>query len=140
MENTVKTIRLAVAYQNEFGRILWNKEWRIFTVEVEGEDEEERKDNFKQLMDIFHGEIHNFSQMVMSDPGNEHARDAFIKRYEVQLFMADSDTRVIMNQGEWDAQRVAMCEMAERVLKDVLKEHPEMNEYIPLEMRHRFQQ
>lgn len=139
MENTVKTIRLAVAYQNEFGRILWNKEWRIFTVEVEGEDEE-RKDNFKQLIDILHGEIHDFSQIVNSDPENDQARDAFVKRYEIQLFMSDSDTHIVMDQGEWDARRVAMREMAERVLKYVLKEHPEMNEYIPLEMRHRFQQ
>lgn len=138
MENTVKTIRLAVAYQNEFGRILWNKEWRIFTVEVEGEDEE-RKDNFKQLIDILHGEIHDFSQMVMSDPENERAKDAFTKRYEVQLFMADSDTYAIMDQGEWDAQKVAMREMAEKMLKDVLKEHPEMINHIPPEMRHRFQ-
>lgn len=138
MENTVKTIRLAVAYQNEFGRILWNKEWRIFTVEVEGEDEE-RKDNFKQLIDILHGEIHDFSQMVMSDPENERARDAFTKRYEVQLFMADSDTYAIMDQGEWNARKVAMREMAEKMLKDVLKEHPEMIDHIPPEMRHRFQ-
>lgn len=139
MENTVKTIRLAVAYQNEFGRILWNKEWRIFTVEVEGEEDEERKDNFKQLIDILHGEIHDFSQMVMSDPENERARDAFTERYEVQLFMADSDTHAIMDQGEWDARKVAMREMAEKMLKDVLKEHPEMINHIPPEMRHRFQ-
>ena len=138
MENTVKTIRLAIAYQNEFGRILWNKEWRIFTIEVEGEDEE-RKDNFKQLIDILHGEIHDFGQIVNSDPENEQARDAFVKRYEVQLFMSDSDTHVIMDQGEWDAQRVAMREMAEKMLKDVLKEHPEMINHIPPEMRHRFQ-
>lgn len=139
MENTVKTIRLAVAYQNEFGRILWNKEWRIFTVEVEGEEDEERKDNFKQLIDILHGEIHDFSQMVMSDPENERARDAFTKRYEVQLFMADSDTYAIMDQGEWDARKVAMRELAEKMLKDILKEHPEMINHIPPEMRHRFQ-
>lgn len=139
MENTVKTIRLAVAYQNEFGRILWNKEWRIFTVEVEGEEDEERKDNFKQLIDILHGEIHDFSQMIMSDPENERARDAFTERYEVQLFMADSDTYAIMNQGEWNARKVAMREMAEKMLKDILKEHPEMINHIPPEMRHRFQ-
>ena len=138
MENTVRTIRLAIAYQNEFGRILWNKEWRIFTIEVEGEDEE-RKDNFKQLIDILHGEIHDFSQIVNSDPENEQARDAFVKRYEVQLFMSDSDTHVIMDQGEWDAQRVAMREVAEKMLKDVIKEHPEMINHIPPEMRHRFQ-
>ncbi len=139
MENTVKTIRLAVAYENEYGRILWNKEWRIFTVEVEGEEDEERKDNFKQLIDILHGEIHDFSQMVTSDPENERARDAFTKRYEVQLFMADSDTYAIMDQGEWDARKVAMRELAEKMLKDVLKEHPEMINHIPPEMRHRFQ-
>lgn len=138
MENTVRTIRLAIAYQNEFGRILWNKEWRIFTIEVEGEGEE-RKDNFKQLIDILHGEIHDFSQIVNSDPENEQARDAFVKRYEVQLFMSDSDTHVIMDQGEWDAQRVAMREVAEKMLKDVIKEHPEMINHIPPEMRHRFQ-
>ena len=138
MENTVRTIRLAIAYQNEFGRILWNKEWRIFTIEVEGEDEE-RKDNFKQLIDILHGEIHDFSQIVNSDPENEQARDAFVKRYEVQLFMSDSDTHVIMDQVEWDAQRVAMREVAEKMLKDVIKEHPEMINHIPPEMRHRFQ-
>ena len=138
MENTVRTIRLAIAYQNEFGRILWNKEWRIFTIEVEGEDEE-RKDNFKQLIDILHGEIHDFSQIVNSDPENEQARDAFVKRYEVQLFMSDSDTHIIMDQGEWDARRVAMREVAEKMLKDVIKEHPEMINHIPPEMRHRFQ-
>lgn len=137
MENTVKTIRLAIAYQNEFGRILWNKEWRIFTIEVEGEDEE-CKDNFKQLMDILHGEIHDFGQIVNSDPENEQARDAFVKRYEVQLFMSDSDTHVIMDQGEWDAQRVAMREVAEKMLKDAIKEHPEMINHIPPELRHRF--
>lgn len=77
--------------------------------------------------------------MVMSDPENERARDAFTERYEVQLFMADSDTHAIMDQGEWDARKVAMREMAEKMLKDVLKEHPEMINHIPPEMRHRFQ-
>ena len=136
---TVKTIRLAVAYENEYGRILWNKEWRIFTVEVEGENDDERHENVRQFLDILHGEIHDFGQIVNSDPENEQARDAFVKRYEVQLFMSDSDTHIVMDQGEWDARRVAMREMAEKMLKDVLKEHPEMINHIPPEMRHRFQ-
>lgn len=138
MENTVKTVRLSVAYQNEFGRILWNQEWRIFTVEVEGEGEE-RANNLKQLLEILHGEIHDFNQIVNSDPENEKARDAFIKRYEVQLFMSDSDTNIVMNQGEWSAQKVAMREMAESMLRGALKEHPELINQIPPEMRHRFQ-
>jgi len=135
---TVKTIRLEVAYQNEWGKILWNREWRIFTVEVEGESDEERKDNIKQFLEIFHGEIHDFGQIVHDDFENEQARDAFTKRYEVQLFMNDPDTRIVMDQGEWDAQKVAMREMAERMLKDVLKDHPEMINHIPPELRHRF--
>lgn len=137
-QNTVKTIRLAVAYENEYGRILWNREWRIFTVEIDGEDEEERKYNTKQLLDILHGEIHDFGQMVHDDFENEQARDAFTKRYEVQLFMSDPDTHIIMDQGEWDAQKVAMREMAEKMLKDILKDHPEMINHIPPEIRHRF--
>lgn len=137
-QNTVKTIRLAVAYGNEYGRILWNKEWRIFTVELEGESDEERKNSAEQLLNILHGEIDEFHKIVESDFTNEQARDAFIKRYEVQLFMSDSDTNMIMDHGEWDAQKVAMREVAERMLKDVLKDHPEMIDHIPPEMRHRF--
>ena len=137
-QNTVKTIRLAIAYENEYGRILWNKEWRIFTVEVEGENNDERSKNIQQFLDILHGEIHNFSQIVNSDPENEQARNAFVKRYEVQLFMSDSDTHIVMDQGEWDATRVAMREVAEKMLKDVLKDHPEMINHISPELRHRF--
>jgi hypothetical protein len=137
-QNTVKTIRLAVAYENEYGRILWNREWRIFTVEIDGETEEERKDNIKQLLEILHGEIHDFSQIVYGDFENEQARDAFTKRYEVELFMSDPDTHIVMDQGEWNAQKVAMREMAEQMLKDVLKDHPEMINHIPPELRHRF--
>lgn len=137
-QNTVKTIRLAVAYENEYGKILVNQEWRIFTVEAEGEGEDFRE-NIKQCLDILHGEIHDFSQIINSDPENEQARNAFVKRYEVQLFMSDPDTHIIMNQGEWDSQKVAIREMAERMLKDVIKEHPEMINHIPPEMRHRFQ-
>lgn len=40
---TVKTIRLEVAYQNEWGKILWNREWRIFTIDVEGEGEKKTR-------------------------------------------------------------------------------------------------
>ena len=137
-QNTVKTIRLAVAYENEYGRILWNKEWRIFTVELEGESDEEREDNIKQLLEILHGEIHDFAQIVHDDFENEQARDAFTRRYEVQLFMSDSDTHIVMDQGEWDASRVAMREVAEKMLRDILKDHPEMIDHIPPEMRHRF--
>jgi len=137
-QNTVKTIRLAVAYENEYGRILWNHEWRIFTIEIDGESEEERKDNIKQLLEILHGEIHDFGQIVHDDFENEQARDAFTKRYEVQLFMSDPDTHIVMDQGEWDAQKAAMREMAEKMLKDVLKDHPEMINHIPPELRHRF--
>lgn len=137
-QNTVKTIRLAVAYENEYGRILWNREWRIFTVEIDGESEEERKDNIKQLFEILDGEIHDFSQIVHDDFENEQARDAFTKRYEVQLFMNDPDTRVVIDQGEWDGQKVAMREMADKMIKDILKDHPEMINHIPPELRHRF--
>lgn len=135
--NTVKTIRLTVTYENEYGRILVNKEWRIFTFEVEGEDEE-RKDNFKRLIDVLHEEIRDFSQIIHSDSNNEQARNAFVRRYEVQLFMTDPDTHIVMDQGEWNAERVAMREVAERMLKDIIKEHPEMINHIPPEMRHRF--
>lgn len=137
-QNTVKTIRLAVAYENEYGRILWNKEWRIFTVEIDGESEEEREDNIKQLLEILYGEIHDFGQILHDDFENEQARDAFTKRYEVQLFMSDPDTHIVMDQGEWDAQKSAMREMAEKMLKDILKDHPEMINHIPPELRHRF--
>lgn len=77
--------------------------------------------------------------MFNSDPENEQARNAFIKRYEVNLFMSDSDTNLIMDQGEWSAQRVVMREVAEKMLKDIIKERPEMINHIPPEMRHRFQ-
>ena len=138
MENTVKTIRLAVAYENEYGRILWNKEWRIFTIEAEGEGEEFHE-NVKQFLQILHGEIEDFQQIAVSDPGNVQAREAFAKRFEVQLFLTDSDTHGVMDQGEWDSQRAAMRAAAERMLRDVLKDHPEMINHIPPEMRHRFQ-
>lgn len=137
-QNTVKTIRLAVAYENEYGRILWNKEWRIFTVELEGESDKERKNSAKQLLDILYGEIHDFHQIVHDDFENKQACDAFTKRYEVQLFMNDPDTRLVMDQGEWDGQKVAMREMADKMIKDILKDHPEMINHIPPEMRHRF--
>lgn len=135
---TVKTIRLAVAYENEYGRLLWNKEWRIFTIEVEGEGEEFHE-NVKQFLQILHGEIEDFQQIALSDPENEQAREAFAKRFEIQLFITDSDTHGVMDQGEWDSQKVAIRAAAERMLRDVLKEHPEMINHIPPEMRHRFQ-
>lgn len=138
MENTVKTIRLAVAYENEYGRILWNKEWRIFTIEAEGEGEEFHE-NVKQFLQILHGEIEDFQRIAVSDPRNAQAREAFAKRFEVQLFLTDSDTHGVMDQGEWDSQKAAMRAAAERMLRDVLKDHPEMINHIPPEMRHRFQ-
>jgi hypothetical protein len=137
-QNTVKTIRLAVAYKNEYGKILWNKEWRIFTVEVEGESDKERKDNAKRLLDVLHEELDELRKIVESDFSNEQARDTFVEYYEVQLFMADSDTNIVMDQGEWDAQKVVMRDIAERLFKDVLKDHPEMIDHIPPELRHRF--
>jgi hypothetical protein len=137
-QNTVKTIRLAVAYKNEYGKILWNKEWRIFTVEVEGESDKERKDNAKRLLDVLHEELDELRKIVESDFSNEQARDTFVEYYEVQLFMADSDTNIVMDQGEWDAQKVVMRDVAERLFKDVLKDHPEMIDHIPPELRHHF--
>lgn len=137
-QNTVKTIRLAVAYKNEYGKILWNKEWRIFTVEVEGEDDEERKDNAKRLLDVLHEELEELRKIVESDFENEQARDTFVEYYEVQLFMSDSDTNIVMDQGEWNPQKVVMRDIAEKMFKDILKDHPEMINRIPPEMRHRF--
>ena len=138
MENTVKTIRLAVAYENKYGRLLWNKEWRIFTIEAEGEGEEFHE-NVKKFLQILNGEIEDFQQIAVSDLGNAQAREAFAKRFEIQLFLTDSDTHGVMNQGEWDSQKVVIRTAVERMRKDVVKEHPELIDIIPPEMRHRFQ-
>jgi len=137
-ENTVKTVRLSVAYKNEWGRILWNKEYRIFTVEVEGEGDE-WKENAKNLLDEFHGEIHSLSK-TLTEQGfnNPIAAEAYEDIYNVQLFMSDDSTTLIMDRGPWDPQQAAMRQMAESILRDTLKEHPELKELLPPQLRHRF--
>lgn len=137
-ENTVKTIRLSVAYKNEWGRILWNKEYRIFTIEVEGEGDE-WKENVKNLLDEFHGEIHSLSKTLTEQNfDNPIAAEAYEDVYGVQLFMSDDSTTLIMDRGPWDPQQAAMRQMAENILRDTLKEHPELKELLPPQLRHRF--
>lgn len=136
---TVKTIRLEVAYQNEWGKILWNREWRIFTIEVDGEDEEKRE-NAKHLLDEFHKEINVLQDAVTSSEyHNEEAMKAFKDTYGVQVFMGDDDTHLIMDQGPYEPEKVAFRQMMGGVIKNMLRDNPELKELIPPHLRHRFE-
>ena len=136
---TVKTIRLEIAYQNEWGKILWNREWRIFTVEVDGEDDDEKSSNFKNLIDEFHNEISALVDIIHeSSFDNKEAIAAFKKINAVQLFMSEDNTYLVMDRGPWDADEAGIRQAAEHMIGEAIKAHPELRESLPPQLRHRF--
>lgn len=93
-------IELTPMYENEFGVILGNKEWRIFT--FKGASEEFDRDDFDNFLEKFKDEVGSM-QDILEMLREEHIEDSKFKQEasnlaEVMVFIRSKDTHLIMQK------------------------------------------
>ena len=99
------SIDLNLIYENQYGRIYQNKEYRVWTLELNNFTEEDHKKFFEEFENAI-----TAAQEVLREERTELTARLFRKMFEIKLFIMDKETSFIINEGEWNPiKSIASC-------------------------------